>query len=240
MPIQTHTHTVKRFDDELNEIAVLVDRMGELAIEQLQRAVQTLRDEDPAAAQLVISRDRKLNDLDVEIDEKIIHLIARRQPMARDLREIVTVGKVVTELERAGDEARKIAGLTIHFYDNDGKVPNEHILRDIYTMAAYVEQMLSQSMASFFNLDMKLAVKVIKMDEELELKFSSMLRRLSTFVMEDSRNVGHFVEIVLGIRALERYGGHGKNIAGHVIFLATGHDVRHEKLGDILMVLDGL
>lgn len=240
MPIQTHKHTVKRFDDELNEIAVLVDRMGELAIEQLQRAVQTLRDEDPAAAQLVISRDRKLNDLDVEIDEKIIHLIARRQPMARDLREIVTVGKVVTELERAGDEARKIAGLTIHFYDNDGKVPNEHILRDIYTMAAYVEQMLSQSMASFFNLDMKLAVKVIKMDEELELKFSSMLRRLSTFVMEDSRNVGHFVEIVLGIRALERYGGHGKNIAGHVIFLATGHDVRHEKLGDILMVLDGL
>lgn len=231
-------HTVQRFDDELNEIAALVDRMGELAIDQLQRAIQTLKDENTRAARQVITRDRKLNQLDVEIDEKIIHLIARRQPMAKDLREIVTVGKVVTDLERAGDEARKIAGLTLHFYDNDSTVPNEHILQDIYTMAHYVERMLVMAMDSFQNLDIALAIQVLKMDEELEITFSSILRRLSTFIMEDARNVGYFVDIVLGIRALERFGGHGKNIAGHVIFLAKGHDVRHEKVDAILQVLE--
>lgn len=236
MPNHSH-HTVQRFDDELNEIAALVDSMGELAIDQLRRAVQTLKDENTRAAQEVITRDRALNDLDVEIDEKIILLIARRQPMAKDLREIVTIGKVVTDLERAGDEARKIAGLTRHFYDTDTPVPNEHILQDIYTMAAYVERMLERAMASFRKLDIDLAIEVLKMDEELEVTFSSMLRRLTTFVMEDARCVGHFVDIVLGIRALERYGGHGKNIAGHVIFLARGHDVRHEKIAAILEVL---
>jgi phosphate transport system protein len=232
------SHTVHRFDEELNKIASLVDRMGALAIDQLQRAVQTLKDEDPVAAQHVISRDRELNALDVEIDEKIIQMIAKRQPMARDLRQIVTLGKVVNELERAGDEARKLAKLAVHFYEGEGAIPSEHILRDIYSMADYVGEMLTKSMRGFSSLDIQLALSVLKMDEQLENEFSSTLRRLSTFIMEDSRNVGHFVEIVLCIRALERFGGRAKNIAGHIIFLAKGHDVRHATVDEILRLFD--
>lgn len=232
-------HTVQKFDEELKQIAAMVSRMGELAIEQLHNAVATVKEESPDKARAVIERDKELNQLDVEVDEKIIQLIARRQPMAKDLREIVTIGKIVTDLERAGDEARKIAALAIHFYEGHGDVPNEQILQDIYGMAEYVEMMLDKSMSAFANFDNEIALAVLRMDEETEQKFSSMLRRLTTFVMEDSRIIGHFVDIVLGIRALERYGVHAKNIAGHVIFLTTGHDVRHEKLTEIVRVLDG-
>ena len=231
-------HTVHRFDEELNGIASLVDQMGQLAVDQLQRGVQTLIDEDPVAAHKVISRDREINDLDVEIDDKIIHLIARRQPMARDLRQIFTLGKVVNELERAGDEARKLAKLAIHFYEGDNSAPSEHILRDIYSMSAYVGEMLTTSMEAFSTLDIDLAIEVLKMDDELEGEFSSTLRRLSTFIMEDARNVGHFVEVVLCVRALERFGGRAKNIAGHIIFLSEGQDVRHLEVNEILQMLE--
>lgn len=220
-------HTFHRFDEELNEIAKKADKMGDLALDQLRRAVKCLKKEDPNRARKVISRDRKLNELDVEIDEKIIQLIARRAPVAKDLRQIVTLGKVATDLERTGDEARKVAGLCIHFFESDHNVPSDHILRDIYAMAKYVSLMLKEAMSAFSDLDVQQAFAVIRMDEELEQQFDYMLRHLSTFVMEDSRNVGHFVDIVLGIRALERFGGHAKNIAGHVIFLATAQDVRH-------------
>jgi len=232
-----HEHTVHRFDDELNEIAAMVDRMGALACDQLKRAVKALKKQDPVRAHKVVGRDRKLNELDVEIDEKIILLIATRAPVARDLRQIITVGKVVTDLERTGDEARKIAGLCIRFYEGDHATPNDHILRDIYSMAKYVRSMLSSAMEAFQDLDVQRAFDVLRMDQELEVQFHSKLRHLTTYVMEDSRNVGHFVDIVLGIRALERFGGHAKNIAGHVIFLARNEDVRHLGTDDIEQLL---
>jgi phosphate transport system protein len=230
-------HTYHRFDEELNEIAALVDKMGNIAEDQLKRSVKALKKENPVKAQKVINRDAKLNALDTEIDEKIIQLIAKRAPVARDLRQIITLSKVVTDLERMGDEARKVAALCIHFYESDNHIPSDHILRDIYSMAKYVGLMLSEAMKSFSDLDVRQAYSVLRMDEELEIQFDYMLRHLSTFVMQDARNVGHFVDIVLGIRALERFGGHAKNIAGHVIFLATAEDVRHMDADDIQQML---
>lgn len=231
-------HTVHRFDKELNEIAELVDQMGVIAVQQLRRAVKALKKEDPARAHKVIRRDRKLNDLDIEVDEKVIQLIARRAPVAKDLRQIIAVAKVVTDLERTGDEARKIAALCVRFHESDHHVPSDNILRDIYSMSKYVSGMLEIAMRAFSSLDIEKAFSVLLMDEELEIQFDSMLRHLSTYVMEDSRNVGHFVDIVLGIRALERFGGHAKNIAGHVIFLATAKDVRHLDADEIRQLLD--
>ncbi len=232
-------HTVHRFDDEINEIANLVDKMGGLAVEQLRRGVKALKKNDTARAQKVIVRDRKLNDLDVEVDEKIIHLIAKRAPVAGDLRQIITLGKVVTDLERAGDEARKIARLCVRINESDQHAPSEQILHDIYTMSAYVENMLKMAMDAFSNLAIEKAFSVLQMDKELEAQLDATLRRLSTFVMQDARNIGHFVDIVLGIRALERFGGHAKNISGHVIFLATANDVRHldnDEIGSLLNI----
>ena len=157
--------------------------------------------------------------------------------MASDLRQIITLGKVVTDLERTGDEARKIAALCVRFHESDHHFPSEQILRDIYSMAKFVSGMLKQAMHAFSRLDVNEAFDVLRLDEELEEQFDVILRHLSTFVMQDSRNVGHFVDIVLGVRALERFGGHAKNIAGHVIFLATARDVRHLDTEDIRELL---
>jgi phosphate transport system protein len=226
----TSGHIVKAYTEELGSINKLVVELGEMGLDQLRRAVQTLKDENAKEADLVIDRDRELNAIDVKADEEIIRLIAKRQPMAKDLRDILTVQKIITDLERVGDEARKIAKLTIHFYDNGKSPPSNEILNDIYSMAAFVDEMLSMSLESYTKVDSKLALSVIGLEQRLFDEFRGALRRLSTFIMEDARSVGHVVEIVLAIRALERIGGHAKNIGGHVIFLITGKDVRHEDI----------
>jgi phosphate transport system protein len=237
MQMAGNKHTIHRFDDELNEIANLVDKMGVISVNQLRRAVKSLKKENPVSAHKVINRDRKLNALEVETDDKIIQLIAKRAPVAGDLRQIITLGKVVTDLERTGDEARKIAGLCVRFYETDHHSPGDHILRDIFSISKYVGNMLEIAMEAFSRLNVEQAFGVLRMDEELEVQFEAILRRLSTFIMEDSRNIGHFVDIVLGIRALERFGGHAKNIAGHVIFLSTAKDVRHMEADDVQQLL---
>jgi phosphate transport system protein len=226
-------HTVQAFNEELKTINDLVLELGELGLDQLRRAVQTLWDEDTKAAGQVIERDQKLNEIDIRADEEIIRLIAKRQPVAKDLRDVLTVQKTISDLERVGDEARKIANLTIHFFDNGKNPPGHEILRDIFDMAEFVDRMLVVSLEAFAELDLHKALDVIRTDQKLYEDFRSALRRLSTFVLEDARSVGHMVDIVLALRALERIGGHAKNIGGYVIFLVTGKDVRHEDLNII-------
>ncbi len=229
----TSGHTVKAYNEELHHLNELVELLGQLGREQLQRAVQTLKDGDTKAAGQVIDRDRDLNDIDVQADEEVLSLIAKRQPMGKDLRDILTVAKVVSELERVGDEARKVANLTIHFYDQDRNPPNGQMLLDIYKMADFVDCMLGMSLEAFHGLDLDQSLKVIKEDDNLYEEYRAALRRLATYVMEDSRNVGCMVDVTLTLRALERIGGHAKNIAGHVIYLITARDVRHESLATI-------
>jgi len=237
MTIQGEGHIFTRFDDEMHHLHGTVIKMGNLAVAQLAAAVETLRAEDTEGAHTVIGNDAKLNQLDIEADDQITTIIAKRQPMAKDLRELIAVGKVVSELERAGDEARKIAGLTIRFYEGSSRAPSEEILRDIYSLSDYVSHMLVESMLSFDDLDLDRAAGVLNMGLKLDDQLQSILRHLSTFIMEDSRNVGNFVDIVLGIRALERFGGHAKNIAGHIVFIKNGIDVRHAGTEAILKSL---
>jgi phosphate transport system protein len=226
----TDGHTVKSFNDEMNQLHQHVMQVGELVRDQLKRAVDSLEQEDAESAREVIERDQLVNDLDIEVDDEIVHIIAKRQPMAKDLREIMTVGKIVTDLERCGDEARKIAMLCVHFYDHNTMSPSDVIVRDIVKLSEFVDDMLDKAIRAYDDLDLDLALEVIRMDIDLDTEFKCCLRRLSTFIMEDSRVVGHVVETVLGLRALERIGGHAKNIGGYVVFLVKGKDVRHEDL----------
>jgi phosphate transport system protein len=226
----TDGHTVQSYNDEMNQLHQHVMQIGELVRDQLSRAVASLKEEDADAAREVIERDRLVNELDVEVDDEMVHIIAKRQPMAKDLREILTVGKIVTDLERCGDEARKIAMLCVHFYDHNTTSPSDVILRDIVKLSDFVDSMLDKAIRAYDDLDLDLALEAIRMDMDLDTEFKSCLRRLSTFIMEDSRLVGHVVETVLGLRALERIGGHAKNIGGYVVFLVKGKDVRHEDL----------
>ena len=230
MDEMTERHIVKSYDEELEQLHLMVMQMGQLVHDQIKRAVKTLIDEDIDAAQEVIEKDQIINELDMQTDESIIQIIARRQPMAKDLREILTVGKIVSDLERMGDHVRSIARLTIHLYDDGKNPPPQQILTDIHKMAEFVDEMAQKSLRSFDTLDLDVALEVLSMNKEIEDDFRSALRRLSTFVMEDSLNVGHAVDVVLGLRALERFGGHAKNITDHVIFLVKGRDVRHAEL----------
>ena len=131
----TDGHTVKSFNDEMNQLHQHVMQVGELVRDQLKRAVDSLEQEDAESAREVIERDQLVNDLDIEVDDEIVHIIAKRQPMAKDLREIMTVGKIVTDLERCGDEARKIAMLCVHFYDHNTTSPSDVILRDVVKLS---------------------------------------------------------------------------------------------------------
>lgn len=230
----TDGHTVTSFDDEMKLLHDHVIKIGDLVRNQLCRAIKSLEEEDVDEARAVIDRDQEVNELDIKIDDEVIHLIAKRQPLAKDLREILTVNKIVTDLERVGDEARKIAMLCIHFYDHNTTSPSEVIVRDMVKMSVFIDEMLDKAVCAYDELDIDLALDAIRMDIELEIEFRSCLRRLSTFIMEDSRVVGHVVETVLGLRALERIGGHAKNIGGYVIFLVKGMDVRHDSLDEIV------
>ena len=227
MSTQSEGHIFRRFDHEMRDLHSLVMQMGQLAVSQLQAAVVTLEKQDIDGAHAVIENDKKLNDLDVAADDEIVRIIALRQPMARDLREIIAVSKIVAELERAGDEARKIAGLTIRFYGEQGKAPVERILQDIYALAKYVQWMLSEAIKAFDDLNLDAALGVLDQELKLDEQIQSIVRSLSETVIEDADNSSHFVNSVLGVRALERFGAHAKNIAGHIVFIKHGIDVRH-------------
>ncbi len=226
----TEGHTVKRFDGEMTRLHGLVLELGRGAVAQIEQAVATLQNEDPGAAVKVIDRDGEINQLDIQAEEELFKLLATRQPMARDLRELITVHHMVRDLERVGDQARKIAQLTVHFYDNDTSPPNAQILRDVYAMAGLVGPMVARAVQAFDQLDLDRALAVMRRDLELEAEFRSALRRQSTFLLEDARSVGHVIDVVLALRALERIGGYAKNIGGYVVFLITGKDVRHESV----------
>ncbi len=224
---QMDEHTVKRFDQELSELNSLVLRMGGLVQDQISKAMEALREEDPEAARNVIARDHVVNFMDVEADERSVNLLALRQPMGRDLRMIMSLGKTVSDLERIGDEAERIARMTIHMYEATGSQPGSTLLRDTYSMSRLATDMLRDALDALARLDVDMAVQVAKRDAELDSEFQSALRRLATYIMEDSRNVGHAIDVTFIVRSLERIGDHAKNIAEYVIFLVKGKDVRH-------------
>lgn len=226
----TDGHIVSSYNKDLNHLHQLVIQIKDLACKQVREAARSLADEDVDLARAVIFSDREIDALDIKADEEIFHLIAKRQPVARDLREILSVAKIVGDLERIGDQARRLARLTIRFYDGDVIPPNHQLLDDLNKMAGTVNAMVDDSVRAFDELDLQLALDVIRRDDLVAEDFRSALRRLSTFIMEDSRSVGHIVDVVLGLRALERVGSHAKNISRCVVYLVKGKDVRHKDL----------
>jgi phosphate transport system protein len=227
MPVTTKEHIVKRFDQELGKLRSQVLEMGGLVEDQISRALSALDDEDLDLAREVIDRERAVNDMDVNADEVSVNLIALRQPVGTDLRMIMSLAKSVTDLERIGDEAEKIARMALRLYGGENSVPNSNLLRDVGSMAKIAKAMLHECLDALARLDVEKAVDIAHGDAELDYEFQSALRRLVTYMMEDPRNIGHAIDIVFIIKALERVGDHAKNIAEYVIYLVKGQDVRH-------------
>jgi len=230
MPISYDAHTVKQFDVQLANLRNLVLEMGGLVEDQIQQAIKALDDEDPTAAREVIARDQIINGMQVKTDEDSVSLIALRQPLGSDLRLIMSLSKIVTDLERIGDEAEKIARMTVKTYDAASNPPSAKLLRDVTPMARQAISMLHGCLDALARLDMEKAVEVARGDEELDQEFQSALRRLITYMMEDPRVIGHAINVLFIIKALERIGDHSKNIAEYIIYLVKGKDVRHVNL----------
>ena len=234
MAISQDAHTVKQFDIQLANLRNLVLEMGGLVEEQIKRAIEALDDEDITAAREVISRDQIINGLQVKADEDCVSIIALRQPLGSDLRLIMSLSKIVTDLERIGDEAEKIARMTVKTYDGVSSPPSAKLLRDVVPMAKLAQDMLHGCLDALARLDVEKAVEVAQGDDELDQEFQSALRRLITYMMEDPRTIGHAINVIFIVKALERIGDHSKNIAEYLIYLVKGKDVRHVSM-DVLV-----
>jgi phosphate transport system protein len=231
MSLRLEGHTVQRYNGELNNLHLKVMEMGCLVLDQARLALLALQTEDANDANTVVEREQQVHALERTIDDEVITVIAKRSPVARDLRVIMSMSKVITDLERIGDEAARIASIGKGLYEPEHNQPGKNLLRDVTTMGQLALKMLQESLESFDSLNASHANALVCRENELDLEFQSSLRRLATFLLEDARNVGHSIHIVLMIKAIERIGDHARNIAEYVIYMVRGEDVRH-RLGN--------
>lgn len=222
-------HADLGYDSDLSQLHLLILEMGGLVIDQTRLAVQSFKPKDRKSAKAVIDREHEIDRMEVDLDDRIVSLISRRGPVARDLRITMAFSKIITDLERAGDEAARIAAQTISAGDHTSTTPSKELVRDIRSMGKLALHSLEKAMKALDQLNPKLAAELLQDDQELSSEFKSSLRRLTTFVLEDARNVGHVVDITLAIKSLERVGDYAQNIAEYVIYLVNGIDVRQQQ-----------
>ena len=220
-----NSHLSSQFDQDLNRLRTNVLQMGGLVETQIAAAIEAYSKGEVATVKHIVETDRKVNDLEKAIDDDCAHLIAMRQPTASDLRLVFGITKIVTDLERAGDEAKKIAKGVRRIYEA-GQMPSQYGI-GVRHIAEAALVMLRQSLDAFARLDAGLAVRVIQADAEVDTEFKSIMRQLITHVMEDPRTITTSMDIIWIARAVERIGDHAKNIAEHLVFIVEGRDIRH-------------
>ena len=217
-------HIVKQFDADLEGLRTRVLAMGGLVEQQVIRAMDGLESGDIAVIEQVIATDRMVNRHEVELDEACNHVIAKRQPAAVDLRMIMTVVKTITDLERIGDEAKKIAKMARAIHDGDIRVVPSVDLRAPADIAV---AMLRKALDAFARLDVTASAEVVRQDREVDAGFKAAMRQLITYMMEDPRTISSSLDLLFIARSIERIGDHAKNISEYVVYLVKGRDVRH-------------
>jgi phosphate transport system protein len=227
----TSEHTSKQFDAELEAVRARVLQMGGLVEEQIKLALDALMAGDLKICEMVEKNDHQVNAMEVGIDEDVSTIIARRQPAAGDLRMLMTVVKTITDLERIGDEAAKIARMAKLIYSSDRL--QQPRMAEIRRMSTIALAMLRKSLDAFARLDLAASADVVRQDRHVDDEFRGILRQLITFMMEDPRTISMSIEILFIAKAIERIGDHSKNISEYVIYMVKGKDVRHTTLEEI-------
>ena len=214
-------------------------QMGGLVESQIRLAVDALVSGDVALMNRIIADDHRVNAMEVEIDESCNHIIARRQPAAGDLRMVMTVIKTITDLERIGDEAEKIARMAKLLSQRERLILPRY--NEIKHAAELALDMLRKSLDAFARLDLACAAQVVRQDELVDEEFRTIMRYLITFMMEDPRTISTALEILFVAKAIERIGDHAKNMSEYVVYMVKGRDVRHVTVEEIEReVLDDL
>ncbi|CAG0954673.1 Phosphate-specific transport system accessory protein PhoU [Burkholderiales bacterium] len=218
-------HLSKQFDSDLEDIRSRVLQMGGLVENQIRAAIECLSTGNYDLMAQVTETDRRVNSYEVEIDDACAHVIARRQPAASDLRLIMAVSKIVTDLERTGDEAEKIARMAKNIYDRGRlQIPRSADVRHAGELAV---AMLRRVLDALARLDATEAERIIGEDATIDGEFRGIVRQLVTYMMEDPRTISTALDIVWIAKAIERMGDHAKNVAEQVIYIVHGTDVRH-------------
>ena len=213
----------RHFHDELEALKQTLLAMGALVEDQIRHAMQALVDRDDALASEVIERDRQVNAYDVEVDAQCVELLALHQPAAGDLRFITTAMKIVTDLERIGDQAVNIGQRVIEL----NREPQLKPYIDLPRMAERAQAMVKESLDAFVARDTELARRVRAEDDEVDALKEQIFRELLTFMMEDPRSIPRAIRLILISRCMERVADHATNIAEMVIYLVEGKMVRH-------------
>ncbi len=218
-------HTSKQYDADLASIRSTVLNMGGLVETQVSRAIEALKSGEADLAEQVLAAEQRINALQIQVDEQCDQIIVKRQPTAVDLRMVMMFIKTVNDLERIGDEAKKIAlkAQKIHTSEKLALVR----FHDVSRVSEIARHMLQMALDALARLDVKAAADVVSRDEALDQEFVAILRQLISYMMEDPRTISSAVEIVFIAKSIERIGDHAKNIAEYIVHVVKGKDMRH-------------
>jgi phosphate transport system protein len=219
-------HTAKAFDVDLQELTRMVAEMGGLAEKQIADSVDALVRRDADRAQRIAAADPSIDALQHEIEDKAVLTIARRQPMAVDLREIVGALRVSNDLERIGDLAKNIAKRVMAL---DGEFHPTKLIRGVEHMGALVLGQLKEVLDAYAGHDLKKALAVWGGDEEIDAMCTSLFRELLTYMMEDPRNITFCIHLMFCAKNIERMGDHATNIAETVYYMIEGHAIADQR-----------
>ena len=224
-------HSYSVFDRELENLRAQVMEMGGIVEEQIKNAVSTLNDADSKTIDRVIARDEEVNQLQMQIDESCELVLVKRTPVSSDLRFVLCVQKITTDLERIGDEATKIARAAKRIFEDDRMAKPS--LTDIKSISKLISTMLHEALDSFARMDPEAVLALIKRDETVDEKYQLCMRHQLTFMLEDPRKISTALEVIYIAKALERIGDHSENITEHVVYCVKGADVRHSSPKEI-------
>lgn len=220
-------HISSQFNAELEDVRQRVMAMGGLVEQQIIDATTALMNLDAGLADQVRANDDKINQLERAIDEECSRILARRQPTASDLRLVYAIIKTITDLERIGDEARKIGRMAKDLASQERIQEN---MREVQHLSRQVSQMVHDALDAFARMDVAAAMKVARQDQEVDREYEALLRQCITFMMEDPRTIRRVLDIIWCVRALERIGDHATNIVEYVVYFVEGKDIRHLSL----------
>ncbi len=218
-------HISSEFNEELEGLCADLLKMGGLAERQVRLAIECQEQFDSALVDQIKEAENAVNAWEIKIDELVATLIARRQPAATDLRLVLVISKIVRDLERAGDEANKVAQMAQKAHESAHA--SAIGLSEVRAIGDQVLRMLGDALTAFARMDPEMALDVARDDKEVDRTYEAALRALATHMIEDPQEIGSVLNVMWVLRALERVGDHATNIAEHVIYLVKGTDIRH-------------
>jgi phosphate transport system protein len=223
----TKGHIVHRYDQELGAIRTMVLGMGELVLSQSRKAVQALIDGDINLARRVVDSERKIDYRELDVDDAIFNIIAKRQPAAIDLRLVLALSKVGSYLERTGDKAEQIAWCAIRLLEREGQ-PASRLLYHLRRLDELSGHLLGRSLEALAEVDVEIALDVFREGKQVDEAYDAATRHLMTFVFEDTAMLGQMLDVSFALRALSSIADHATSVAEQVIFVAKGKDVRYQ------------